>query len=243
MSYVMYLTSDCNMKCKYCYEQTSRNKLENKISITYDEIKKQLDDIYNNFNSDDNCLVLFGGEPTLEIDKIKYIIDYNNKQTNKLVFHMNTNGLLLLNDKIYKFITELINNRILYMSISYDGSGQDNRILMNNKSSKKLIDRVLNKLNKDNIPIFISYVITELNYKNIIKDYANSGFHYSKNIYNPIYFAVPETFNCLFESYHYNLISDKYYKSLNIKLNKDYFPEIIEDGNYHNGTRKIYTYK
>ena len=44
MSYVMYLTSDCNMKCKYCYEQTSRNKLENKISITYDEIKKQLDD-------------------------------------------------------------------------------------------------------------------------------------------------------------------------------------------------------
>lgn len=44
-------------------------------------------------------------------------------------------GLLLLNDKIYKFITELINNRILYMSISYDNS-QDNRILMNNKSSK-----------------------------------------------------------------------------------------------------------
>lgn len=170
MSYIMYLTSDCNMKCKYCYEQNSRNKLENKISITYDEIKKQLDDIYNNFNSDDNCLVLFGGEPTLEIDKIKYIIDYNNKQTNKLVFHMNTNGLLLLNDKIYKFITELINNGILYMSISYDGSGQDNRILINNKSSKKLIDRVLNKLNKDNIPIFISYVITELNYKNIIKD-------------------------------------------------------------------------
>lgn len=33
-----------------------------------------------------------------------------------------------------------------------------------------MIDRVLNKLNKDNIPIFISYVITELNYKNIIRD-------------------------------------------------------------------------
>lgn len=101
---------------------------------------------------------------------------------------------------------------------------------------------VVESYNKDSI---LQYTRTTLfdNYKNIIKDYANSGFHYSKNIYNPIYFAVPDTFNCLFESYHYNLISDKYYKSLNIKLNKDYFPEIIEDGNYHNGTRKIYTYK
>lgn len=179
MSYIMYLTSDCNMRCKYCYEQTSRDNLNNKIDITYDEIKKQLDDIYSNFNHDDNCLVLFGGEPTLEIDKIKYIIDYNNQQENRLCLYLNTNGLLLLNDDIYKFIIHSIFFDNLMICISYDGSGQDNRRLLNGDSSKELIDKVLDKLDEDNIPIFISYVITELNYKNIIKDtiYLNKRYN------------------------------------------------------------------
>lgn len=101
---------------------------------------------------------------------------------------------------------------------------------------------VVESYNKDNVLLYTRTTLFD-NYKNIIKDYENTGFYYAKNIYNPIYFAVPETFNCLFESYHYNLLSENYYKSLKIKLNKDYFPEIIEDGDYYNGTQKTYTYK
>jgi len=99
MHYHILLTERCNSECKYCYEKSLKdaeleNNLGKKFKFDFSEPDSSLVDIQKlkRFLSKDKdaVLVFYGGEPLLEIVKIKQIIDSIN-----IPFRMQTNGKLL----------------------------------------------------------------------------------------------------------------------------------------------------
>jgi uncharacterized protein len=97
MHYHLILTQLCNSECKYCYEKSFKefdNHLEKKFKFDFSEPDTSVLDIskLKEFLAKDKeaVLIFYGGEPLLELDKIKKIID-----TIKVPFRMQTNGKLL----------------------------------------------------------------------------------------------------------------------------------------------------
>lgn len=118
MHYHLILTNLCNSRCKYCYDKSFKefdNGLEKKFEFDFSEPDKTELDIKKLkafLVKDKNAvLVFYGGEPLLEIEKIKEIIDNIN-----VPFRMQTNAKLL--DKLpIKYLKKI--DKIL---VSIDGN-------------------------------------------------------------------------------------------------------------------------
>jgi putative peptide-modifying radical SAM enzyme len=107
MHYHIILTEQCNSECRYCYEKSFQefdNELDKKFKFDFSapcvsnvDVKK----LKNFLLEDENpTLIFYGGEPLLQIDKIKEIID--ELSDTSVRFRMQTNGKLLhLLDKKY----------------------------------------------------------------------------------------------------------------------------------------------
>ena len=115
MHYHLILTELCNSKCKYCYEKSLKefdNGLEQKFDFDFSEPERINYSIsmLKRFIQKDNdpVIVFYGGEPLLEIETIKEIIDKI-----PIKFRMQTNGRLLNElpaiyaDKIDKILISL----------------------------------------------------------------------------------------------------------------------------------------
>jgi len=94
------MTELCNSQCKYCYEKSFKefdNQLDKKfkfdfseptsLNIDYKKLKAFL------LKDSEPVLIFYGGEPLLEIEKIKKIID--ELKDTKVKFRMQTNAKLL----------------------------------------------------------------------------------------------------------------------------------------------------
>jgi len=120
MHYHIILTEICNSNCKYCYEKSIKefeNGLDKKFN--FDFTAPNISDIpiknLKEFLKKDPhaVLIFYGGEPLLQIEKIKGIIDNIN-----VPFRMQTNGKLL--DKLpIEYLKKI--DKIL---ISLDGDEQ-----------------------------------------------------------------------------------------------------------------------
>jgi len=117
MHYHILLTQDCNSECRYCYTKSmdEENELNKKFKFDFNCPSKFFADVgkLKSFldNDKEAVLVFYGGEPLLEIDKIKEIIDKIN-----VPFRMQTNGKLL--DKLpAKYL-----NKIGKILVSLDGN-------------------------------------------------------------------------------------------------------------------------
>lgn len=117
MSATFWVTTNCNLNCKYCYEGLNKfNK-----SMSKDIVDKSIDFLLNKFNSDNLIISIHGGEPLLEFQTMKYIVDrckgvFRNKN---LSFATTTNGTIL-SDEILEFIAKEIPN----ITVSIDGTKQ-----------------------------------------------------------------------------------------------------------------------
>lgn len=118
MHYHILLTELCNSNCRYCYEKSMResgDKLNKNFKFDFSSPSKSkisIEKLKNFLEKDKNAVLIFyGGEPLLEIEKIKEIID-----NIKVPFRMQTNGLLL--DKLPIFYLKKI-DKIL---VSIDGT-------------------------------------------------------------------------------------------------------------------------
>ncbi len=119
-SFVIALTTKCNLKCVYCYEDGCVSKTMN--NETADAIIKFIiSKCQNNKRLKYLNITWFGGEPLLAIDKISKIGDALLRfcQTNQIEFLTNiiTNGLLLDDDKM----TALKKFNLKEIQISMDG--------------------------------------------------------------------------------------------------------------------------
>ena len=146
----LHVSHDCNLRCKYCFASTGDYK-EGRMLMSLETGKKAIDFLIER-SGDRKFLELdfFGGEPTLNFDVVKKIVEYGRSReaeaNKKFRFTITTNGVLL-NDDMIEFVNKEMNNVVLSidgrkevndaMRVRVDGSGSYDRIIPN---FKKLVN-------------------------------------------------------------------------------------------------------
>lgn len=125
----LVLTSGCNLRCTYCYEQHEmRQKKFIDFKVAKEAIKHYLchDDEYDNVVID-----LFGGEPLLAFPLIKKIFNWcqSQKWTKEILFTIGTNGTLL-DQEMKDWFTSYKDKIILGLSL--DGNRKAHNINRSN---------------------------------------------------------------------------------------------------------------
>lgn len=114
--HIFVVTNKCNMKCVYCQAQNGKT-IPNGI-MTRETAQKAVD-IALSSPADNLSFEFQGGEPLLNFDVIRFIVEYSEKHKgNKHIQYNIVSNLTLINDEIIKFIKE--NN--IGISTSLDGS-------------------------------------------------------------------------------------------------------------------------
>jgi len=177
--HIIVLTLRCNMNCIYC-QVNAENKNEKFLDLNIENAKKIVDII---FQSPSNMLSIEfqGGEPLLNFDVLKYIVEYaNNKNkihNKKLIFSIVSN-LLLLDEEKFKF---LVKNQVSICT-SLDGNKMihnANRGFFDQTVKKiKYIQQEYKKLNYTSKLNCITVVTrtTLPYYKEIIDEFVDLGF-------------------------------------------------------------------
>lgn len=94
MHYHIILTELCNSQCRYCYEKSMKefeNGLEEKWEYDNPPVNSEVStEVLKKFLKRDDTLIFYGGEPLLQLEKIKEIMDNISCR-----FCIQTNGKLL----------------------------------------------------------------------------------------------------------------------------------------------------
>lgn len=220
------VTENCNLNCLYCgYGGLyAHKKRRNKYKLTFETAKSIIDYCMLYWNSDKNKSIqrviyigFYGGEPLLNFELIKQIVDYVKKIDcyNRVQFAMTTNSLLL-----NKYLDFLVQNKF-HLLLSLDGGSSNNiyRKKWNGENSFQDVDKNINSLFQKYPDYFTRYV----NFNAVLHN-ANSVeeiFSYFKEKYNKIpqiselnTYGIEEgkksDFKKLFVNYEDNIIaSDK----------------------------------
>lgn len=165
---VLYMNTNCNLRCDYCYEIESREKLEKNNSITGPDAQAFFDEIAEREKGLVSTVVIMGGEVFLNYRLLLEILYYAEKMNHSYAISITTNGTLL--HKFTKEQLQRVKKSIVTLEVSYDGSGHDRRIYPNGSSSKKQVEQNLKYLRSIGIDYKISYTIHKDNYKNLLYD-------------------------------------------------------------------------
>ncbi len=153
-------TYACNLKCTYCFEETSRANVKMDAK-TADHVMTWLKKQIKKFNYKQLYLIFYGGEPLLN----KFILEqiasemqiWCKKQGIRFKFMLQTNGYLMTPECIAHYLTLGLDQ----VRISVDGVGQDhdrNRPLRNGRGSfDKIIQNITNCSDMVKIGISTSY--------------------------------------------------------------------------------------
>jgi len=123
------LTDDCNLRCLYCYE---KHEMREKRVIPFDLAIEAISEYLNMEDTFDGVIVdFFGGEPLLQYELLKNIVEWCKVRTWKKDYHfmLSTNGTLL-NEEKKEWFAE--NKKILTLSLSIDGNRTAHNITRNN---------------------------------------------------------------------------------------------------------------
>ena len=138
----LHISHDCNLRCKYCFASTG--DFGRHRSVMSPEVgKKAIDFLLRESGGRRNLEVdFFGGEPLLNFDTVKEIVNYaleKEKEYNKHFRFTITTNAVLLNEDHKKFINEHMSNVVLSidgrpevndrMRFRIDGTGTYNDIL------------------------------------------------------------------------------------------------------------------
>lgn len=156
-SYIIKLTTNCNLKCKYCYMGECSHYLqmdENFFLQVLDQIKSLTPKF---------TIYLHGGEPCLRLDLIESLRVWleKNKLCDNVKIMLQTNGTIL-NKKIINLIKEMKIN----IGISIDGihpKTNNFRVFSNNTTTVNLVLNNIDKLLSENIKVGVFSVLTSFN--------------------------------------------------------------------------------
>lgn len=147
MLFNIWITQDCNLSCKYCYEKKKRKRnmsLETADMVIAFIMKYQTDRM--------NQINFHGGEPLLNWNAIEYVVKQINHSPLKkggFRFGFTTNGTLLTNHVI-DFSKE---NDIL-ISVSVDGKSEThnkNRLDKTGRETYHVVENSLRRLDESGI--------------------------------------------------------------------------------------------
>ena len=178
----LHIAHDCNLACKYCFAEEGEYHGRRAL-MSFEVGKKALDFLVANSGNRVNLEVdFFGGEPLMNFDVVKQIVEYgrslekpNNK---KFRFTLTTNGVLL-NDEVMEFVNKEMSNVVL----SLDGRKEVNdrmRPFRTGKGSYDLIVPKFQKLaesrNQTNYYIRGTFTRNNLDFSEDVKHFADLGF-------------------------------------------------------------------
>ena len=140
------LSKDCNLKCKYCYEDFNFG-IKEKKHMNLEDAKKAIDFIATHYDSV-RTFTFFGGEPLLNYGIIGDVCEYilSKFKESPPIFSIITNGTIL-NDEILT----LLNKYRIGVFISLDGTKEThdmNRIYLDGRGSHHKIIENIGKLNE-----------------------------------------------------------------------------------------------
>lgn len=217
-----FLTTKCNLCCRYCYNAKERNELEEQ-TIPLDIAYSAIDWYFDNNNS--RHIRFYGpGEPTQEFDKLVEITNYAKNHPNRgadVTVEIQTNGVFT------RTIREWMLENMNIMWMSFDGMKeiQDYNRPLNPKfkdlyegktSAQVLEDNVrwlIDNRGQRNLMVGARVTITD---KNIEKQREMVDYFYSLGIRyvwtNPLFYGVGKIPVCDDEvkkkNYHFDM--DKY---------------------------------
>lgn len=179
---ILQVSKSCNFKCRYCgfADETNLERNHQKEKMTWEVAKAAVDFLRkNSVFSREIQIGFYGGEPLLEKDLIKKIIDYaNHLFFDKSIRYVMTTNLSLLSED---FI-EVIENNQFKVAISLDGPrelhNKNRRFACNGAGT---YDSVVNQLKKlktklsDVSKITISAVIDPEEDYEIYSDYFKNN--------------------------------------------------------------------
>ena len=124
-SMCLHIAHDCNLRCSYCFASTGDFGKGRKL-MPLEIGKKAIDFLIEHSGTRKNLeLDFFGGEPLMNFEVVKQIVDYaksKEKEHNKLFrFTLTTNGVLLDDEKI-----DYINKEMYNIVLSLDGRKEVN---------------------------------------------------------------------------------------------------------------------
>ena len=121
----LHVAHDCNLACRYCFAEEGEYHGRRAL-MSFEVGKKALDFLIENSGSRRNLEVdFFGGEPLLNWEIVKRLVEYGRSQEEprqkKFRFTITTNGVLL-NEEIMEFCNREMSNVVL----SLDGRPEVN---------------------------------------------------------------------------------------------------------------------
>lgn len=215
----LYLTDNCNFRCKYCYvkkepkrmsTETIKDSIDQLIEIAKANSLKRID------------LKLAGGEPLLALDLLEFIVDYVKQFDIEIKIFIITNGSLVT-PKIVKFLKK---NKVM-VAISLDGLQKyhdKQRVFANGNGTFKSVMKGINTFIKLKYPkewMIINIVVSKYNVDGLyevtqflLKNKFNFSYllfkenKQSKLIKPSAKKIIPELFKC------FNIIEEKMYPHL-----------------------------
>ena len=121
----LHIAHDCNLACRYCFAEEGEYHGRRAL-MSFEVGKKALDFLIANSGNRVNLEVdFFGGEPLMNWNVVKQLVEYGRSQekihNKKFRFTLTTNGVLL-NDEIMEFCNREMSNVVL----SLDGRKEVN---------------------------------------------------------------------------------------------------------------------
>ena len=178
----LHVAHTCNLNCNYCFASQGRYQGDRAL-MSFEVGKKALDFLIANSGNRINLEVdFFGGEPLMNWNVVKQLVEYGRSQekehNKKFRFTLTTNGVLL-NDEIMEFCNREMSNVVL----SLDGRPEVNdrmRPFRNGKGSYELIVPKFQKFAKSRgeKDYFVRGTFTRnnLDFGNDVLHYADLGF-------------------------------------------------------------------
>ena len=140
------LSSDCNLRCRYCYASGGRRS--EKEVIPFFLVKKAINYISRYCQDELNLIFVGGGEPTLQFGLLKQIVSYAKKKIKKVIISpLSTNGIF--SQEVADWLIKNVDN----IQISCDGPSfiQDKyRPLTGGKGSSFFVEKTIKYLKRKN---------------------------------------------------------------------------------------------
>lgn len=169
LNFTIFVTTKCNLKCCYCYEKnyipvdmTLDTALEVVCFIHEKIVEKNVNEGYVQFH---------GGEPVLNFEIIKFIMDELEKKDNITFFYAMTTNVTLLEESMLPTILKIHN-----LSVSIDGneSVHDfNRVFKNGKGTYDIVEGNIRLLLQHKPELTARMTITPDTYKQVILSFQH----------------------------------------------------------------------
>jgi len=170
----LHIAHDCNLACRYCFAGEGEYQGDKSL-MSFEVGKKALDFLIANSGKRRNLEVdFFGGEPLMNFDVVKQLVEYGREQEKihdkNFRFTLTTNGLLL-NDDIMEFANKEMDNVVL----SIDGRKQVHDLMRPSKNNKGSYDII--------VPKFIKFANSRNQKKYYVRGtFTHNNLDFSKDV-------------------------------------------------------------